>query len=159
MFLNVFKFDKIRLLIIEFKVSNYCASHGSLIRHMVLYSRLGSSNTFGHIFSQDDWSHYWLSKPGDLLWWGLLNQAVLCPSVVHYHNECTKHLIMMYLCFQYELIYLVFGRHNFSAITANLDVFLRRFNEIQYWVITEMCLTQPLSKRVQLLRKFIKIAA
>ena len=65
----------------------------------------------------------------------------------------------MIVYLQYELIYLVFGRHNFSAITANLDVFLRRFNEIQYWVITEMCLTQPLSKRVQLLRKFIKIAA
>lgn len=43
--------------------------------------------------------------------------------------------------------------------TVNLDLFLRRFNEIQFWVITEMCLCSQLSKRVQLLKKFIKIAA
>uniref|UniRef100_A0A3Q3FME6 Ras-GEF domain-containing protein n=1 Tax=Labrus bergylta TaxID=56723 RepID=A0A3Q3FME6_9LABR len=36
---------------------------------------------------------------------------------------------------------------------------LRRFNEIQFWVITEMCLCSQFSKRVQLLKKFIKIAA
>ncbi|MPC13757.1 Rap guanine nucleotide exchange factor 4 [Portunus trituberculatus] len=42
---------------------------------------------------------------------------------------------------------------------CNLDVFLRRFNEIQYWVVTEMCLANALSKRSQLLRKFIKLAA
>jgi len=61
--------------------------------------------------------------------------------------------------FQYELIYVVFGRNNFDRITANLDLFLRRFNEVQYWVVTEMCLTHSISKRVQLLRKFIKVAA
>jgi Rap guanine nucleotide exchange factor 4 len=60
---------------------------------------------------------------------------------------------------QYELVYMVFGRSNFDRVTANLDSFLRRFNEVQYWVVTEMCLTQSISKRVQLLRKFIKIAA
>uniref|UniRef100_A0A8B9KY91 Ras-GEF domain-containing protein n=1 Tax=Astyanax mexicanus TaxID=7994 RepID=A0A8B9KY91_ASTMX len=36
---------------------------------------------------------------------------------------------------------------------------LRRFNEIQLWVVTEVCLCSALSKRVQLLKKFIKIAA
>uniref|UniRef100_A0A3B5MPE7 Ras-GEF domain-containing protein n=1 Tax=Xiphophorus couchianus TaxID=32473 RepID=A0A3B5MPE7_9TELE len=36
---------------------------------------------------------------------------------------------------------------------------LRRFNEIQFWVITEVCLCSQLNKRVQLLKKFIKIAA
>ena len=60
---------------------------------------------------------------------------------------------------QYELIYHVFGRHKFGRITTNLDLFLRRFNEVQYWIVTEMCLTSNLSKRVQLLRKFIKIAS
>lgn len=59
---------------------------------------------------------------------------------------------------EYELIYQVFGRHNFLEITANLDTFLRHFNEIQYWVITEICLEKSLSRRVQLLRKFIKVA-
>ncbi|CAK9293043.1 unnamed protein product [Gordionus sp. m RMFG-2023] len=45
-------------------------------------------------------------------------------------------------------------------LTANLNLFLRRFNIIQNWVCTELCLIPPLllNKRVQLLRKFIKIA-
>ncbi|KAM6985252.1 rap guanine nucleotide exchange factor 4 isoform 2-T2 [Aplochiton taeniatus] len=60
---------------------------------------------------------------------------------------------------EHELIYHTFGRHNFKKTTANLDLFLRRFNEIQSWVITEVCLCAHLSKRVQLLKKFIKIAA
>ncbi|CAN7996456.1 unnamed protein product [Ixodes hexagonus] len=59
----------------------------------------------------------------------------------------------------YELIYQVFGRHQFRKIMSNLDVFQRRFNEVQFWVVTEMCLATTLSRRVQLLRKFIKIAA
>ncbi|XP_034042266.1 rap guanine nucleotide exchange factor 4-like isoform X1 [Thalassophryne amazonica] len=57
-----------------------------------------------------------------------------------------------------ELIYHTFGRQNFKKATVNLDLFLKRFNEIQFWVITEICLCSQFSKRVQLLRKFIKIA-
>ncbi|XP_024081578.1 rap guanine nucleotide exchange factor 4, partial [Cimex lectularius] len=60
---------------------------------------------------------------------------------------------------EYELLYHTFGRHRFGQNTANLDVFLRRFNELQYWVVTEICLTQSLSKRVHVLRKIIKIAS
>ncbi|XP_055701573.1 rap guanine nucleotide exchange factor 4 isoform X6 [Phlebotomus papatasi] len=60
---------------------------------------------------------------------------------------------------EYELLYHTFGRHHFGKITANLDVFIRRFNEIQYWVVTEIVHTASLSKRVSLLRKFIKLAA
>lgn len=60
---------------------------------------------------------------------------------------------------EYELIYQVFGRYKFGKTTANLDLFLRRFNEVQYWVVTEILLTQNLSKRVHLLRKFIKLAS
>ncbi|KAM3862025.1 LOW QUALITY PROTEIN: rap guanine nucleotide exchange factor 4 [Diretmus argenteus] len=60
---------------------------------------------------------------------------------------------------EHELIYHTFGRQNFKRATVNLDLFLRRFNEIQLWVITEVCLCAQLSKRVQLLKKFIKIAA
>ncbi|GLV32312.1 Exchange protein directly activated by cAMP [Carabus blaptoides fortunei] len=66
---------------------------------------------------------------------------------------------MFWSVHEYELIYHTFGRHHFEQITANLDVFLRRFNEIQFWVVTEMCMTSSLSKRVALLRKFIKLAA
>ncbi|KAG5852630.1 hypothetical protein ANANG_G00064560 [Anguilla anguilla] len=60
---------------------------------------------------------------------------------------------------EHELIYHTFGRQNFKKTTANLDLFLRRFNELQLWVVTEVCLCAQLSKRVQLLKKFIKIAA
>ena len=60
---------------------------------------------------------------------------------------------------EYELIYYTFGRHHFNEITANLDVFLRRFQEIQYWVVTEVCLISSMSKRISLLKKFIKLAA
>ncbi|XP_041654878.1 rap guanine nucleotide exchange factor 3 isoform X2 [Cheilinus undulatus] len=59
-----------------------------------------------------------------------------------------------------ELIYYVFGRHKFpGAITANLERFVRRFNEVQYWVVTELCLCEDLVKRAVLLKKFIKMAA
>lgn len=51
-------------------------------------------------------------------------------------------------------------QNNYSKpITANLNVFLRHFNELQYWVVTQICLSNSLSKRAQILRKFIKIAA
>uniref|UniRef100_A0A8C8E3G3 Rap guanine nucleotide exchange factor 4a n=1 Tax=Oryzias sinensis TaxID=183150 RepID=A0A8C8E3G3_9TELE len=58
-----------------------------------------------------------------------------------------------------ELIYHTFGRQHINKTSVNLDLFLRRFNEIQFWVITEICLCSQISKRVQLLKKFIKIAA
>ncbi|KAK3865254.1 hypothetical protein Pcinc_029129 [Petrolisthes cinctipes] len=60
---------------------------------------------------------------------------------------------------EYEFLYQVFGRDHFGEVMCNLDVFLRRFNEIQYWVVSEICLTNTLSKRAQLLRKFIKLGA
>ncbi|MBN3310063.1 RPGF3 factor, partial [Amia calva] len=59
-----------------------------------------------------------------------------------------------------ELIYYIFGRQNFrGATTANLERFVRRFNEVQYWVVTELCLCTDLAKRALLLKKFIKIAS
>ncbi|XP_077185402.1 rap guanine nucleotide exchange factor 3 isoform X2 [Paroedura picta] len=61
---------------------------------------------------------------------------------------------------QVELIYSIFGPQKFpSATTANLERFLRRFNELQFWVTTELCLCPDVIKRAQLLRKFIKLAA
>ncbi|CAF1262174.1 unnamed protein product [Adineta ricciae] len=59
----------------------------------------------------------------------------------------------------HELLYQVFGRYKYGKITSNLDTFMRRFNEIQYWIVTEICLTPSPGKRVQLLRKFIKLAS
>eukprot|EP00731_Ephydatia_muelleri_P029430 Em0020g1074a len=59
---------------------------------------------------------------------------------------------------QMEFIYQIFGRHKFGKITTNLDHLLLRFNQIQYWVITELCREMDLQKRGIVLRKFIKIA-
>uniref|UniRef100_A0A3Q2SYK3 Rap guanine nucleotide exchange factor 3 n=1 Tax=Fundulus heteroclitus TaxID=8078 RepID=A0A3Q2SYK3_FUNHE len=59
-----------------------------------------------------------------------------------------------------ELVYYIFGRHKFpGATTANLERFVRHFNVVQYWVVTELCLCEDLVKRAILLKKFIKIAS
>ncbi|XP_018105607.1 rap guanine nucleotide exchange factor 3 [Xenopus laevis] len=61
---------------------------------------------------------------------------------------------------QVELIYHTFGKQRFrNATTANLERFMRRFNEVQFWVATEVCLCQEEERRAQLLKKFIKLAA
>uniref|UniRef100_A0A8C6RW38 Rap guanine nucleotide exchange factor (GEF) 3 n=1 Tax=Nannospalax galili TaxID=1026970 RepID=A0A8C6RW38_NANGA len=61
---------------------------------------------------------------------------------------------------QVELIHYVLGpQHLRDATTANLERFMRRFNELQYWVATELCLCPMPGPRAQLLRKFIKLAA
>ncbi|XP_074835722.1 rap guanine nucleotide exchange factor 3 isoform X2 [Carettochelys insculpta] len=61
---------------------------------------------------------------------------------------------------QVELIYYIFGQQTFpSTTTANLERVMCRFNELQYWIATEICLCAEPGKRAQLLRKFIKLAA
>uniref|UniRef100_A0AC34FE14 Rap guanine nucleotide exchange factor 4 n=1 Tax=Panagrolaimus sp. ES5 TaxID=591445 RepID=A0AC34FE14_9BILA len=58
-----------------------------------------------------------------------------------------------------ELIFQVIGRDQFSGrMPSNLDILLRRFNEVQYWTTTEILLASP-SKRVVYLKKLIKIAS
>ncbi|RMX42304.1 hypothetical protein pdam_00009874, partial [Pocillopora damicornis] len=59
----------------------------------------------------------------------------------------------------HEYIFRIFGKESHKQITANLDLLLRRFNEVQLWVETQILLTQHLNKRVYLLKKFIKLAA
>lgn len=65
---------------------------------------------------------------------------------------------LFYNIHPYEFIYHVFGRHNFNDITSNLDLFRRHFSELQFWVITEVLLEKSLSRRVQILKKLIKVA-
>ncbi|XP_004863173.1 rap guanine nucleotide exchange factor 3 isoform X2 [Heterocephalus glaber] len=61
---------------------------------------------------------------------------------------------------QVELIHYVLGpQHLRDVTTANLERFMRRFNQLQYWVATELCLCSVAGLRAQLLRKFIKLAA
>ncbi|XP_072510596.1 rap guanine nucleotide exchange factor 3 isoform X6 [Notamacropus eugenii] len=59
-----------------------------------------------------------------------------------------------------ELIHYVLGPQQLrNATTANLERFMRRFNELQYWVATELCLCPVPGLRAHLLRKFIKLAS
>ncbi|XP_056141658.1 rap guanine nucleotide exchange factor 5-like isoform X2 [Lampris incognitus] len=58
-----------------------------------------------------------------------------------------------------ELVYFTFSRHASSHHTVSLELLLQRCNEVQLWVMTEVLLCPTLCKRVQLIKKFIKIAA
>uniref|UniRef100_A0A3B3DX42 Rap guanine nucleotide exchange factor 5 n=1 Tax=Oryzias melastigma TaxID=30732 RepID=A0A3B3DX42_ORYME len=58
-----------------------------------------------------------------------------------------------------EVIYFTFNRHVCSSHTMALELLLQRCNEVQLWVMTEVLLCPTLCKRVQLIKKFIKIAA
>ncbi|XP_033718860.1 rap guanine nucleotide exchange factor 5 isoform X5 [Tursiops truncatus] len=58
-----------------------------------------------------------------------------------------------------ELIYFTFSRQGSGDHTVNLSLLLQRCNEVQLWVATEILLCSQLGKRVQLVKKFIKIAA
>lgn len=58
-----------------------------------------------------------------------------------------------------QLIYFIFSRLSSSVHTVMLELLLKRCNEVQLWVMTEVLLCPALCKRVQLIKKFIKIAA
>lgn len=57
-----------------------------------------------------------------------------------------------------ELVYYTLSRAPRSSHTAALSVLLQRCNEVQQWVMSEVLMCVSLNKRVQLLKKFIKIA-
>uniref|UniRef100_A0A0K0EC56 Rap guanine nucleotide exchange factor 4 n=1 Tax=Strongyloides stercoralis TaxID=6248 RepID=A0A0K0EC56_STRER len=60
---------------------------------------------------------------------------------------------------EHELIINVLGRDKFPGQScSNLDILMRRFNEMQYWAVTEILLQRCHARRVEILRKFIKIA-
>ncbi|XP_026562169.1 rap guanine nucleotide exchange factor 5 [Pseudonaja textilis] len=63
------------------------------------------------------------------------------------------------LVHEQELIYFTFSRQGSGKNTVNLSLLLQRCNEVQLWVATEILLCNQLCKRVQLVKKFIKIAA
>ncbi|XP_017281219.1 rap guanine nucleotide exchange factor 5 [Kryptolebias marmoratus] len=58
-----------------------------------------------------------------------------------------------------ELVYYTLSRAPGAGYTAALSVLLQRCNEVQQWVMSEVLKCVSLNKRVQLLKKFIKIAA
>ncbi|XP_036408882.1 rap guanine nucleotide exchange factor-like 1 [Megalops cyprinoides] len=58
-----------------------------------------------------------------------------------------------------EFVCYVFHGEQARWRPLNLELVLQRCSEVQHWVATEILQCQSLPKRVQLLRKFIKIAA
>uniref|UniRef100_A0A8C5D896 Rap guanine nucleotide exchange factor 5-like n=1 Tax=Gouania willdenowi TaxID=441366 RepID=A0A8C5D896_GOUWI len=58
-----------------------------------------------------------------------------------------------------ELVYFTFSRRTSSHHTVALELLLQRCNEVQLWVMTEVLLCQTICKRIQIIKKFIKIAA
>uniref|UniRef100_A0A3B5MSY9 Ras-GEF domain-containing protein n=1 Tax=Xiphophorus couchianus TaxID=32473 RepID=A0A3B5MSY9_9TELE len=60
---------------------------------------------------------------------------------------------------QVEFICYVFHGEQSRWRPLNLELVLQRCSEVQHWVATEILQCQSLPKRIQLLRKFIKIAA
>lgn len=58
-----------------------------------------------------------------------------------------------------ELVYYTLSRIPGGGHTAALSVLMQRCNEVQQWVMSEVLMCVSLNKRVQLLKKFIKIAA
>ncbi|NXD68868.1 RPGF3 factor, partial [Eolophus roseicapillus] len=61
---------------------------------------------------------------------------------------------------QVEMLHYITRPPRFHDVsTANLERVMRRFNELQYWVATELCLCAEAGRRARLLRKFIKLAA
>uniref|UniRef100_A0A4W4E6V2 Ras-GEF domain-containing protein n=1 Tax=Electrophorus electricus TaxID=8005 RepID=A0A4W4E6V2_ELEEL len=58
-----------------------------------------------------------------------------------------------------EFVSYVFHGEEARWRPLNLELVLQRCSEVQHWVATEILQCQSLPKRVQLLRKFIKIAA
>ena len=67
--------------------------------------------------------------------------------------------ILSSLHMQQELVYYTLSRVPGTGQTAALSVLLQRCNEVQQWVMSEVLMCVSLNKRVQLLKKFIKIAA
>lgn len=60
---------------------------------------------------------------------------------------------------QQELVYYTLSHPPGTGHTVALSVLLQRCNEVQQWVMSEVLMCVSLNKRVQLLKKFIKIAA
>ncbi|XP_060777762.1 rap guanine nucleotide exchange factor 5b isoform X2 [Neoarius graeffei] len=58
-----------------------------------------------------------------------------------------------------ELVYFTLSRDSCTGHTVALELLLQRCNEVQQWVMTEVLLCPTLCKRVQLFKKFVKIAA
>ncbi|MFH4980464.1 hypothetical protein AB6A40_007173 [Gnathostoma spinigerum] len=83
----------------------------------------------------------------------------LLGSVEIAHQLSVFHMQLFEATNEIELVSQVVGRDHFPGrISSNLDLLMRRFNEVQFWTTTEVLLAHGTSKRLAMLKKFIKIA-
>lgn len=68
-------------------------------------------------------------------------------------------IVIFSLTLQQELVYFTLSRDASGGQTVALEQLLQRCNETQQWVMTEVLLCPIPCKRVQLFKKYIKIAA
>ncbi|KAF1761352.1 hypothetical protein GCK72_009608 [Caenorhabditis remanei] len=74
------------------------------------------------------------------------------------HQLFLFHLQLLRATDSNELLYQVIGRESFPlSMPFNLDLLVRRFNEVQHWSTTEILLASE-ENRVEILKKFIAIA-
>ncbi|UMM24167.1 hypothetical protein L5515_004531 [Caenorhabditis briggsae] len=74
------------------------------------------------------------------------------------HQLFLFHLQLLRATDSNELLYQVIGRESFpQSMPFNLDLLVRRFNEVQHWSTTEILLATE-DNRVEILKKFIHIA-
>lgn len=81
----------------------------------------------------------------------------LSSLIDHSALKTIRHLCLRPL--QVEFVCYVFHGEQSRWRPLNLELVLQRCSEVQHWVATEILQCQSLPKRIQLLRKFIKIAA
>ncbi|XP_068192743.1 rap guanine nucleotide exchange factor-like 1 [Antennarius striatus] len=114
-------------------------------------------------------THLFACEPSDL------DSLLPLPEEIHWtpgdsklHDMSAEEVANQLVAFDWELfscvhevefVCYVFHGEQSRWRPLNLELVLQRCSEVQHWVATEILQCQSLPKRVQLLRKFIKIAA
>lgn len=86
-------------------------------------------------------------------------RRLFCLSDAASAHKRTNALPLRWCLLQVEFVCYVFHGEQSRWRPLNLELVLQRCSEVQHWVATEILQCQSLPKRIQLLRKFIKIAA
>uniref|UniRef100_A0A915IWI8 Ras-GEF domain-containing protein n=1 Tax=Romanomermis culicivorax TaxID=13658 RepID=A0A915IWI8_ROMCU len=82
-----------------------------------------------------------------------ISPGELCQYLLQYHYQLFVNT------HEYEYLYQILGRERFPGrVPTNLDLLIRRFNEVQFWVMTDIVCCQSSAKRINLMKKFIKLA-
>lgn len=94
-----------------------------------------------------------MSKPTFISALDLSSSSDLAAQLANFHSQ------LFHATDEIELVFQVVGRNKFPGRSpSNLDILLRRFNEVQYWATTEVLLSATPAKRLANVKKLIKTA-